>query len=185
MVDSVVSSREIYEDNAGDFPCFKAIFDMLGEVQHLGSTRFTGAEASLLRYQDVFDNGRQAVRYQALIQFVEVTREIGLKLFGLDGSFPGFRRATTRACLQSLGKRCVLAHALSRFSTHCVVTGPKLLISSVRISSSPAAFPFFRCFNEVCSSMIVKSSSKSWFSWPHRLILLCRCLFRTLPFRMS
>ena len=67
MVDSVVSSREIYEDNAGDFPCFKAIFDMLGEVQHLGSTRFTGAEASLLRYQDVFDNGRQAVQYQALI----------------------------------------------------------------------------------------------------------------------
>ena len=35
-------------------------------------------------------------------------REIGLKLFGLDGSFPGFRRATTRACLQRLGKRCVL-----------------------------------------------------------------------------
>ena len=108
-----------------------------------------------------------------------------MKLFGLDGSFPGFRRATTRASLQSLGKRCVLAHALSRFGTHCVVTGPKFLISSVRISSSPAAFPFFRCFNEVCSSMIVKSSSKSWFSWPHRLILLCRCLFGTLPFRMS
>ena len=33
--------------------------------------------------------------------------------------------------------------------------------------------------------MIVKSSSKSWFSWPHRLILLCRCLFGTLPCRMS
>ena len=64
MVDSVVSSREIYEDNAGDFPCFKAIFYVLGEVQHLGSTRFSGAEASLLRYQDVFDNGRQAVQYQ-------------------------------------------------------------------------------------------------------------------------
>ena len=111
--------------------------------------------------------------------------EIGLKLFGLDGSFPGFRRATTRACLKSLGKRCVLAHALSRLSTHCVVTGPKFLISSVRISSSPAAFPFFRCFNEFCSSTIVKSSSKLWFSWPHRLILLCRCLFGTLPFRMS
>ena len=62
-----------------------------------------------------------------------VKREIGLKLFGLDGSFPGFRRATTRACLQSLGKRCVLAHALSRLSTHCIVTGPKFLISSVRI----------------------------------------------------
>ena len=65
MVDSVVSSREIYEDNAGDFPCFKAIFDMLGEVQHLGSTRFPGAEASLLRYQDVFDNGRQAVQFSS------------------------------------------------------------------------------------------------------------------------
>ena len=155
MVDSVVSSREIYEDYAGDFTCFKAIFDVLGEVQHLGSTIFAGAEANLLWYKDMFDNGRQAVEYQALVQFVEVTqREIGLKLFGLDGSFPGFRRATTRACLQSLGKRCVLAHALSRLSTHCVVTGPKFLISSVRISSSPAAFPFFRCFNAFCSSTI-------------------------------
>ena len=48
MVDSVVSSREIYEDYAGDFTCFKSIFDVLGEVQHLGSTRFAGAEASLL-----------------------------------------------------------------------------------------------------------------------------------------
>ena len=44
MVDSVVSSREIYEDYAGDFPCFKAIFDVLGEFQHLGSERFAGAD---------------------------------------------------------------------------------------------------------------------------------------------
>ena len=106
--------------------------------------------------------------------------EIGLKLFGLDGSFPGFRRTTTRACLQSLGKRCVLEHALSRLSTHCVVTGPKFLISSVRILSSPAAFLFFRCFNEFCSLMIVKSASESWFSGPHHFILLCRCLFGKL-----
>ena len=90
--------------------------------------------------------------------------EIGLKLFELDGSFPGFKRATTRDCLQSLDKRCVLAHVLSRFSTHCVVTGPKYLISSLRMSSSPAAFPFSSCFSESFSSMIVKSSSKSWFS---------------------
>ena len=52
------------------------------------------------------------------------------------------------------------SHALSRHSTDCIVMGPKFLISSVRISSSPAAFPFFRCFNEYYSSMIVKSSSK-------------------------
>ena len=100
-------------------------------------------------------------------------------------SITGDRRATTRACLQSLDKRSVLAHALSRLSTHCIVKGPKFLISSVRISSSPAPFPFFRCFHELCSSMIVNSSSKSWFSWPHLLILLCCCLFGTLPFRMS
>ena len=62
MVDSVVSSREVYEDYAGDFPCFEAIFDVLGEVQHLDSTRCAGAEASLLWYQDVFDNVRQAVQ---------------------------------------------------------------------------------------------------------------------------
>ena len=74
MVDSVISSREIYKDYAGDFPCFKAIFDMLGEVQHLGSARFAGAEASLLWYKDMFDNGRQAVQCQALVQFVEVTQ---------------------------------------------------------------------------------------------------------------
>ena len=113
-------------------------------------------------------NGRQAVQYQALVQFVEGhRREIGLNLVGLDGPIPGFRRATTRACLQSLGKRCVLAaHALSRPCAHCIVTGPKSLISSVRISSSPVAFSFFRCFNEFCSSMVVKSSSKPWFSRP-------------------
>ena len=46
MVDSVVSSQQIYEDYAGDFARFKSIFDVLGEVQHLGSTRFAGAEAS-------------------------------------------------------------------------------------------------------------------------------------------
>ena len=55
MVDNVVSSREIYEDYAGDFPCFKATFDVLGEVQHLGSTRFAGAEASLLWYKDMLE----------------------------------------------------------------------------------------------------------------------------------
>ena len=38
------------------------LFDMLGEVQHLGSARFAGAEASLLWYKDMFDNGRQAVQ---------------------------------------------------------------------------------------------------------------------------
>ena len=74
-VQSVVSSREIYEDYAGDFPCFKAIFDVLGEVQHLGSTRFARAEASLLWYKDMFDNGGQAVEYRALVQFVEVTQK--------------------------------------------------------------------------------------------------------------
>ena len=67
MVDSVISSRGIYEDYGGDFPCFKAIFDVLGEVQHQGSTRFVGAGASLLWYKDMFDNGRQAVQYQALV----------------------------------------------------------------------------------------------------------------------
>ena len=75
MVDSVVSSREIYEDYAGDFPCFKATFDVLGGVQHLGSTRFAGTETSLLWYKDMFDNWRQAVQYHALVQFVEVTQK--------------------------------------------------------------------------------------------------------------
>ena len=93
----------------------------------------------------MLDNGRHAVQYQALVQFVEVTQKGNdLKLFGLDWSFPGFRRVTTRACLQGIGKRCVLAHALNRLSTHCIVTDPKFLISSVRIWSSPAAFPFFQ-----------------------------------------
>ncbi len=67
MIECVISSREVYEDYAGDFPCFKAIFDVLGEVQHLGSARFAGAEASLLWYKDMFDSGRQAVQYQALV----------------------------------------------------------------------------------------------------------------------
>ena len=48
---------------------------MVGEVQRLGSARFAGAEASLLWYKDMFDNGRQAVQYQALVQFVEVTQK--------------------------------------------------------------------------------------------------------------
>ena len=63
----VISSREIYKDYASDFSCFKAIFDVLGEIQHLGSTRFAGAEASLLWYKDMFDNGRQAVQQMALV----------------------------------------------------------------------------------------------------------------------
>ena len=76
MVDSVVSSREIYEDYAGDCTCFKSIFDVLGEVQHLGSTIiFAGAEASLLWYKDMFDNARKAVKYQALVQVVEMTQK--------------------------------------------------------------------------------------------------------------
>ena len=40
MVDCVISSREIYDDYAGDFPCFRAIFDMPGAI-------FVGAETSL------------------------------------------------------------------------------------------------------------------------------------------
>ena len=51
------------------------------------------------------DSGRQAVLYQALVQFVEVTQN-GNWSIGLKESFSGFRRATIRACLtQSLGKR--------------------------------------------------------------------------------
>ena len=75
MVDRVIGSRDIYEDYAGDSTCLKATFDMLGEVQHMGSARFAGAEASLLWYKDMFDSGRQAVQYQALVQFVEVTQK--------------------------------------------------------------------------------------------------------------
>ena len=87
MFDCGISGREIYEDYAGYFPCFKAIFDMLGEIQHLGSVvvvvdtfylhdaRFAGAEASLLWYKDMFDDGRQAVKYLALVQFVEVKQK--------------------------------------------------------------------------------------------------------------
>ena len=63
MVDSVISSQDIYEDYVGDFPCFKAICDELGEVEHLVSARFARAEGSLLWYKDMFDNGREAVQY--------------------------------------------------------------------------------------------------------------------------
>ena len=99
MVDSVVSSRVIYEDYAGDFPCFKVIFDVLGEVQHLGSTIFAGAEASLLWYKDMLDNGRQAVQYQALVQFVEVTQKGNwYVLFGLDGSLLRLERTMDLLC---------------------------------------------------------------------------------------
>ena len=75
MVDCVISSREIYEDYAGDFPCFKSIFDLLGEVQHFGSARFAGAEARLLWYKDMFDNWRRAVQCQAFVKFAEVTQK--------------------------------------------------------------------------------------------------------------
>ena len=93
MVDSVISTREIYEDYAGDFPCFKAIFDLLG------------AEASLLWYKEKFDNWRQAAQYQALVQFVEMTQKENLSEAFRARWVLGFRRTTTRACLQSIGKR--------------------------------------------------------------------------------
>ena len=52
-------------------------------------------------YGPVFDNGRQAVHYKALIQFVEVTQKGNWsEVFGPDGSFPGFRRATTRTTIR-------------------------------------------------------------------------------------
>ena len=57
MVDSVVSSQEIYEDYAGDFTCFKSIFNTWA-VQDLP--------------------GRKPAcsgKYQALVQFVEVTQK--------------------------------------------------------------------------------------------------------------
>ena len=106
----------------------------------MGSARFDGAEASLFCYKEMSDNGRQAGQYQVVVQFVEVTQ---------NGNWSeAFRARWVLSSLQSLGKRCGLAHALSRFSTHCIVTCPMFLISSVRIASSAAAFPFFRCFNE-------------------------------------
>ena len=115
-----------------------------------------------------FDNGRQSVQYQAFVQFVE---EIGLNIFGLDGSSHGFRRTRTSDCLQSIGKRCFLAHALIMFSTTTL-----FLISSVRISFLSISFLVLQVLL-FCSSMIVNSSPKSLFSCPHRLVILCRCLF--------
>ena len=101
---------------------------MLGEVQNLGSTRYAVAEASLLWYKDMFDNGIQAVQYQALVQLVEVTQKGNWsEAFQARWVLSGFRRATTRACLQIIGKRCVLAHVLSRLRTHCIVAGPMAL----------------------------------------------------------
>ena len=113
---------------------------MLGEVQHLGCERFPGAEPSLLLYKDMFDNWRQAVLYQALVHFVEVTQKGNWsEVFGLDGPFTGFRRATTRACLHSLGKRCVIAQALSRL--HCHGSEVLDLLSQHFVESS--SFPVF------------------------------------------
>ena len=64
MVDCVISSREVYEDYAGDFPCFKAIFDVLGEVQHLGSTIFAGAKpaCSSIRTCSITGDRRFSIR---------------------------------------------------------------------------------------------------------------------------
>ena len=90
----------------------------MGEVQHLDSAWFDEAEASLLWYKDMLNNGRQAVLYQALAQLVEVTQKgIGLKLFWIDASFRGFRRATTtNTCLQSLGESVPTASLRVRIS---------------------------------------------------------------------
>ena len=60
MVDCVISSREIYEDYVDDFPCFIAIFDVLGEVQHLGSAIFAGRKPACSGIR-TDDNGRRSV----------------------------------------------------------------------------------------------------------------------------
>ena len=53
MVDSVVAAERSTRTMPVILPeHFKSIFDVLGEVQHLGSTIFAGAEASLLWYKD-------------------------------------------------------------------------------------------------------------------------------------
>ena len=84
-----------------------------------GSTRFAGAEASLLWYKDMFDNGRQALQYQALVQFVEVTQNGNWsEAFRiLDWSF-GFRRATTRC-----SKSSTHISAMIRHCSKCVAAG--------------------------------------------------------------
>ena len=80
MVDSVVSSREIYEDYAGDFPCFKAIFDVLGEVQHLGSTRFAAITMQTVPFRRRFNlkkaNWEQyAYKLDAAVENIPATAE--------------------------------------------------------------------------------------------------------------
>ena len=90
--------------------------------------------------------------------------EIGLKLFGHDGSFPGFRRATTRACLHSLGKRCVLAHALKRKKGMVLYIAlyPVRLTAQSALHFEQAQYPL-RCYGsevlDLLSQDFVESSS--------------------------
>ena len=65
MIEYSISSRDIYEDYTSDFPFQSHI--LYAVVQHLGSAIFAGAEASLHWYKDMFNSGRQAVQYQALV----------------------------------------------------------------------------------------------------------------------
>ena len=66
--------------------------------------------------------------------------EIGLKLFGLDGSFPSFRRATTRACLQSFGKQ-------AQYPLRCYGSEVLDLLSQDFVESS--SFPVFQMLQRV------------------------------------
>ena len=80
------------------------------------------------------------------------SKEIGRKLFAMDGSFPGFNSATTLACRQSFGIFLVSVQLLKKRSSQSRALDPNCLISSVWMSSRPGALPFFSTLMPMSSS---------------------------------
>ena len=68
-----------------------------------------GAEASLLWYKDMIDNGRQAVKYQA--QFVEVTQTGNWsEAFRARWVLSWFKKGNNTCLSRVTCMRCVLVH---------------------------------------------------------------------------
>ena len=114
------------------------------------------------------------------------SREIGQKLFATDGSFPGFRSATTLACRQSFGIFLVSVQLLKKRSSQSRALGPNCLISSVWMSSRPGALPFFSTLMPMSSSSAVNALVNSWSSgYRCRSRRIVGCLFGALPLSRS
>lgn len=82
--------------------------------------------------------------------------EIGLKFLGSSAGLPGFGMAVTFDFLQMRGIKVLSRHRINNWSNQDTVTGPRCLICSTEMLSTPEALPHLRDFIPEIMSVKVK-----------------------------